>query len=66
MAALRFADVPAGPPDPMCFLKQASDQDTSPDKIDVGIGVYRGSTPGYHEFTAITKVWQADYRECSR
>ena len=56
MTALRFTDVPAGPPDPMFFLKQASDNDTSPEKIDVGIGVYRSSTPGYHEFEAITKA----------
>ena len=40
----------------MFFLKQASDRDTSPQKIDVGIGVYRSAKVGYHEFGAITKV----------
>ncbi|RMZ77404.1 hypothetical protein DV738_g4367, partial [Chaetothyriales sp. CBS 135597] len=56
MAGARFADVPAGPPDPMFILKQASDSDQSPDKIDVGIGVYRGDAPGYYEFEVIKKA----------
>jgi aspartate aminotransferase, cytoplasmic len=56
MASTSFADVPFGPPDPMFHLKKASDGDASPDKIDVGIGVYRGQSTGYHEFGAIKEV----------
>ena len=53
---MSFSDVPLGPPDPMFELKQASDGDTSSTKIDVGIGVYRGTKPGYHEFQAIANA----------
>ena len=63
MAEPLFSDVPTGPPDPMFHLKKASDSDLSPQKIDVGIGVYRGLEPGYHEFKAITKVKWAHMRQ---
>lgn len=56
MANTRFADVPLGPPDPMFHLKKASDGDISLEKIDVGIGVYRADSVGYHEFGAIKEV----------
>jgi aspartate aminotransferase, cytoplasmic len=56
MANPRFADVPFGPADPMFYLKQAADSDTSPEKIDVGIGVYRATSAGYHEFGAVKEV----------
>ena len=58
-----FLDVPPGPPDPMFYLKKASDGDTSPEKIDVGIGVYRSEKPGYHEFNAITKVCERSFQK---
>lgn len=56
MTMTLFSDVPPGPYDPMFHLKAVSDGDTSPEKIDVGIGVYRGESPGYHEFKAISKL----------
>ena len=56
MSMALFSDVPLGPYDPMFHLKTASENDKSSEKIDVGIGVYRGDTPGYHEFKAISNV----------
>ena len=32
--------IPPGPRDPLILLKKAADEDTSPPKVDVGVGVY--------------------------
>lgn len=54
-----FSDVPLGPVDPMFDLKKASDADLSSEKIDLGIGVYRGEERGYYEFDAVRQVHQS-------
>lgn len=51
-----FADVQPGPKDPMFDLKKLADDDISPRKIDLGVGVYRNEEGGYHELQAIKKV----------
>ncbi len=51
-----FASVPRAPVDPMFILKARADNDTHPDKVDLGVGVYRQEDGGYYEFPAIRKV----------
>ncbi|KAL1863191.1 hypothetical protein Plec18170_000021 [Paecilomyces lecythidis] len=51
-----FEDVQPGPKDPMFDLKKLADNDTSPQKIDLGVGVYRNEEGGYHELQAIKKA----------
>lgn len=40
----------------MFILKARADNDTHPDKVDLGVGVYRQEDGGYYEFPAIQKV----------
>lgn len=40
----------------MNILKRRADGDTHPDKVDLGIGIYRNEHGGYYEFPAIKKV----------
>jgi aspartate aminotransferase, cytoplasmic len=51
-----FEDLVPGPPDPMFTLKVLADSDTSPNKVDLGVGVYRNEQSGYHELQAIKEV----------
>ncbi|KAF2193674.1 PLP-dependent transferase [Zopfia rhizophila CBS 207.26] len=48
-----FKHVQRGPPDPMFTLKTLADNDLSPKKVDLGIGVYRNEEAQYHELRAI-------------
>ncbi|KAI0130470.1 pyridoxal phosphate-dependent transferase [Xylariales sp. AK1849] len=41
--------IPPGPMDPMFFLKKKAEEDTSPNKVDVGVGVYRNEDGKYQE-----------------
>lgn len=51
-----FAPLRRAPVDPMFILKARADSDTHPDKVDLGVGVYRQEDGGYYEFPAIKKV----------
>lgn len=51
-----FSDVPQGPADPVYILKNAVDVDKSPDKVDLGVGVYRNEQAQYHELQAIREA----------
>lgn len=51
-----FESARPGPPDPMFTLKKLADGDTSPNKVDLGVGVYRNEQAGYHELEAIKQV----------
>ncbi|KAF2830228.1 aspartate aminotransferase, partial [Ophiobolus disseminans] len=51
-----FDDVPQGPADPVYILKNAVDEDRSPNKVDLGVGVYRNEQAQYHELQAIRKA----------
>lgn len=42
--------------DPMFFLKKNADQDASPNKADLGVGIYRNEAGVYSEFRTVTKV----------
>jgi hypothetical protein len=56
-----FDNVPRGPPDVMYHLKQRADNDLHPQKIDLGVGIYRNEHGAYHELQAVTQVWQTDF-----
>jgi len=51
-----FDDVPQGPADPVYILKNAVDADRSPNKVDLGVGVYRNEQGQYHELQAIREA----------
>jgi aspartate aminotransferase len=51
-----FQDIPRGPIDPVYILKNAVDADKSPEKVDLGVGVYRNEQAQYHELQAIRKA----------
>jgi aspartate aminotransferase len=53
-----FRTVSKGPPDPVYILKQKVDGDTSSEKVDLGVGVYRNEQGQYHELGAIKKAKQ--------
>ncbi|GKU09367.1 aspartate aminotransferase [Fusarium langsethiae] len=51
-----FASFQQGPPDPMFFLKNVADQDSSPDKADLGVGIYRNESGQYSELKAVAQA----------
>ena len=51
-----FEHVQPGPADPMFDLKKLADSDSIPEKIDVGVGVYRNKQGGYHELQCVKAV----------
>ncbi|THZ44357.1 aspartate aminotransferase [Aureobasidium pullulans] len=51
-----FEQVEAGPVDPMFHLKLQADLDTSPAKVDLGVGIYRNENGLYHEYGAIKEA----------
>lgn len=48
-----FEQIQPGPVDPMFDLKKLADNDTSPEKIDLGVGIYRSEQGRYHEIKAV-------------
>ncbi|KAI5926858.1 aspartate aminotransferase [Camillea tinctor] len=51
-----FRNLPPSPSDPMLVLKRAADNDHSPDKVDLGVGVYRNEQGAYHELQALKEA----------
>ncbi|KAH8195159.1 hypothetical protein TruAng_010684 [Truncatella angustata] len=51
-----FKSALPGPPDPMFILKKLADGDSSPNKVDLGVGVYRNEQSGYHELEAVKRA----------
>lgn len=51
-----FDNVQQGPADPIFDLKKAADNDTSPEKIDLGVGIYRNEEGIYHEMHVLKEV----------
>ena len=54
---IMFSSFRKGPDDPMYFLKLAADQDTSKDKVDLGVGIYRNESGLYSQLGSIAKVY---------
>ncbi|OAA53592.1 aspartate aminotransferase [Niveomyces insectorum RCEF 264] len=51
-----FEHVPAGPVDPFFHLKKKADEDCHPDKVDVGVGIYRNENGLYQELEVVKKA----------
>ena len=51
-----FENVQPGPVDPMFLLKKAADADTSRQKVDLGVGIYRNEHGLCHELKCIQHV----------
>ncbi|KAH7171685.1 pyridoxal phosphate-dependent transferase [Fusarium sp. MPI-SDFR-AT-0072] len=51
-----FSSFRKGPDDPMYFLKRAADQDTSPEKVDLGVGIYRNESGLYSQLGSVAKA----------
>jgi aspartate aminotransferase len=51
-----FEHIPAGPPDVMYYLKKRADEDTSPEMVDVGVGIYRDEQGKYQELDVVRTV----------
>jgi aspartate/tyrosine/aromatic aminotransferase len=51
-----FEIVQPGPKDFMFELKKRADKDFSPEKIDLGVGIYRNELGGCHELRCVTEV----------
>lgn len=51
-----FDNVQRGAPDAMYFLKVQADNDMAPQKVDLGVGIYRNEQGVYHELKALKDV----------
>lgn len=51
-----FEVIQPGPPDPMNILKTAADTDTSPEKADLGVGIYRNEKGNYQELACVREA----------
>ena len=51
-----FRTVAPSPADPVYLLSQRVRADTSPEKVDLGVGVYRNEQAQYHELRALKSV----------
>lgn len=45
-----------GSVDPMFELKKRADSDLSPEKVDLGVGIYRNELGQYHELRCVHRV----------
>lgn len=51
-----FDHIPPGPDDPMYWLKKRADEDNNPNKVDVGVGIYRSEEGTYQELDVVREV----------
>lgn len=51
-----FEAIQPGPPDPMNLLKTTADADASPDKVDLGVGIYRNEKGNYQELASVREA----------
>jgi aspartate aminotransferase len=51
-----FEDVCRGPADPVYILKSAVEAEISPNKVDLGVGVYRNEKAQYHELEIVREA----------
>ncbi|GJC77585.1 aspartate aminotransferase, cytoplasmic isozyme 1 [Colletotrichum liriopes] len=52
-----FGHIQPGPPDPMFTLKKNADNDNSPEKVDLGVGIYRSEVGKYQELEVIRQAY---------
>lgn len=53
-----FGHIQPGPSDPMFILKKAADSDLHPEKVDLGVGIYRSEAGTYQELDVVKLVGQ--------
>lgn len=53
-----FRHIQQGPLDPMFILKKDADSDLDPEKIDLGVGIYRSEAGNYQELEVVKLVGQ--------
>lgn len=53
-----FGHIQPGPRDPMFILKKDADSDFNPDKVDLGVGIYRSEAGNYQELEVVKLVGQ--------
>lgn len=58
-----FETVERGPRDLMFELKKRADNDLSPEKVDLGVGIYRNELGRYHELGCIKEVTVLSMKE---
>ncbi|KAF9872749.1 aspartate aminotransferase [Colletotrichum karsti] len=51
-----FEHIQPGPPDPMFNLKRDADNDHSPEKVDLGVGIYRNESGSYQELEVVREA----------
>ncbi|RSM12546.1 hypothetical protein CEP52_002337 [Fusarium oligoseptatum] len=51
-----FKSFQRGPVDPMFILKKKADEDVSPEKADLGVGIYRNEAGLYSELNSVKKA----------
>lgn len=51
-----FGHIQPGPQDPMFILKQRADSDVDPEKVDLGVGIYRSEAGSYQELEVVKLV----------
>lgn len=51
-----FKSFQRGPVDPMFILKKKADEDVSPEKADLGVGIYRNEAGLYSELDSVKQV----------
>ncbi|KAJ5951287.1 Pyridoxal phosphate-dependent transferase major region subdomain 2 [Penicillium vulpinum] len=51
-----FENIPMGPADPFFYLKKKADEDNHPDKVDIGVGIYRSEQGTYQELAVVKKA----------
>ncbi|KAK7426565.1 hypothetical protein QQZ08_006895 [Neonectria magnoliae] len=56
LSTLFFNNVTKGAPDVMYHLKVQADGDTSPEKVDLGVGIYRNEQGVYNEMKVLKDV----------
>ncbi|CDM30175.1 Aspartate/other aminotransferase [Penicillium roqueforti FM164] len=51
-----FDNIPPGPADPFFHLKKKADEDDHPDKVDIGVGIYRSEQGTYQELAVVKRA----------
>lgn len=51
-----FENITPGVPDPMFTLKARADADQNPNKVDLGVGIYRNAQGQYEGLQCVAKV----------
>lgn len=59
-----FQAIKRGPADPMYDLKKKADGDTTADKVDLGVGIYRSEQGVYQQLKCVKEVQPTNPIRC--